>query len=493
MKTSSYFNGDFPNYITFGPILNDVANVLNDGSYSGFKKEHPVFFQRRCFIRTNHPSPSLTKEGSKKEKSYTNTLDYLYGLQLHGIKPGLDRIALLLSHLDAPHQKFPSVHIAGTNGKGSTAAITASILKKAGYRVGCYTSPHLIHFSERITINGVPISDDEIVRLTEVLKRQTDRLPIPITFFEFTTAMAFCYFAQESVEIAVIEVGLGGQFDATNVLTPQVTAITQIGMDHEEYLGNTLLAIAKEKAGIIKETVPVITGVTQPDVFACFEEIARAKNAPLIRLGDQILISGASPEDFVYQNGDKKMRLSCPLMGRHQMENAAIAIGMIEQLSHFKISERHIIEGVASVQWPGRLQMVQEKPKIILDGAHNPSGIAALVSFLEGGDLNRSGKHWLIVGIMRDKNLKEMLLPLAKWADQMILTAPSIERAAKATALALVLDSSIPHIIKETVAGAILFVLSKAASEDRVVITGSLYTVAEALAYFNETTVSPIR
>ncbi|MEK7286134.1 MAG: folylpolyglutamate synthase/dihydrofolate synthase family protein [Nitrospirota bacterium] len=415
--------------------------------------------------------------------STTEAFNYLYALELHGIKPGLERIHKFLSHLDFPHQKFSSVHIAGTNGKGSTAAITASILKQAGYTVGLYTSPHLIDFSERITINGMPIPNNEIVRFTTGLKKTVETWAIPITFFEFTTAMAFCYFAEKNVDIAVIEVGLGGRFDATNVLTPKVTAITQIGMDHESYLGNTLLDIAKEKAGIIKPNVPVLTGATQPKVLDYFEETARANNAPLIRLHHEIITMGESPRKFSYQSAKQTLSISCPLLGRHQMDNAALAIGIIERLSDDLISERHIVDGVAHVQWPGRLQIIQKNPKIILDGAHNPSGIAALVSFLEEKEQHCSGKKWLIVGIMRDKDIKAMLTPLAKWADEIILTEPNIERAAEATTLVDVLDSSVSYTIKKIISEAILFVLSKAAPEDTLVITGSLYTVAEATTY----------
>jgi dihydrofolate synthase/folylpolyglutamate synthase len=425
--------------------------------------------------------------------SYTEALDYLYRLQLHGIAPGLSRINHLLSALDAPHRKFPSIHIAGTNGKGSTAAMTASILKQAGFRVGLYTSPHLIDFSERIAINSIPISQEEMIQLTECIKKQVDRLSILITFFEFTTAMAFCYFAKNAVDIAVIEVGLGGRFDATNVLTPKICAITQIGMDHEQYLGHTLLEIAKEKAGIIKEGVPIITGATPPEVITCIEETAHHKNAPLIRLGQDLLVSGTSPQLFLYQNGSKKRTVSCPLLGKHQIANAAIAMGIVETLSDFPVSEEAILEGIAKVEWPGRLQIIQHEPWIFLDGAHNPSGIAALVSFLEERDQKRSGRNWLIIGIMQDKNIKEMLAPFSNWADKVVFTRPNIERAADVTTLSTALDSAVSQTAKASVSDAIEFVRSEIAPCDTLVITGSLYTVAEALAHFKGTTVSPIR
>lgn len=367
--------------------------------------------------------------------------------------------------------------------------MVASILKQAGYRVGLYTSPHLIDFSERITINGVPISQEDILRLTEILKIEVEHLSIKITFFEFTTAMAFCYFAEAKVDIAVCEVGLGGRFDATNVLAPMATAITTIDLDHEQYLGNTLQAIAYEKAGIIKEGTPIVTGATQPAVLAYFEEAARSKSAPLIRLGHEITVSGKSSQAFLYQREEQKRMLHCPLPGSHQIRNAAVAVGVIEQLRSFPVSENAILEGVRGVEWPGRLQMIQNHPLILLDGAHNPSGARALASYLKG---SASGKHWLIIGIMRDKNIREILAPLGAWADEVVLTCPDIERAASVTDLSVALDSPFQVGI-ESVPAAIRYILSRTNSCDTLVITGSLYTVAEALAYFKGVPLSPIR
>ncbi len=425
--------------------------------------------------------------------SYNDTLNDLYNLQWHGINPGLDRINRLLSALDHPQKRFPSIHIGGTNGKGSTAAMVASILRQAGYRVGLYTSPHLIDFSERMTVNGVPISPKEIVARAQQVKEESDLLLEPMTFFEFTTAMAFCYFADAKIDIGVIEVGLGGRFDATNVLTPQVTAITQIDLDHERYLGPTVLAIAKEKAGIIKEGVPVITGAIQPEVLAHFEAIARSKNAPLIRLGYEIAVTGEGPEAMRYENGGRTMRVCCPLPGRHQMRNTAVAIGIIEQLSAFPVSEQDILDGIRHVEWPGRLQTIQDRPRILLDGAHNPAGTQVLADFLMEVDPDRRGKHWLIVGVMRDKNIRELLAPLTAWPDEIVLTRPNIERAAETDQLLASLEQPLSTTVQPRVSDAIDYVKSKMGPEDTLVITGSLYTVGEALAHFKGVAVSPLR
>ncbi len=425
-------------------------------------------------------------------RSYIETLDYLCHLQ-YGIVPGLARITTLLSYLSEPHLKFPSVHIGGTNGKGSTAAMTASILRQAGYRVGLYTSPHLIDFSERITINGAPISQQEIIRITAYLKRAVAHLSIDITFFEFTTAMAFCYFAESAVNIAVIEVGLGGRFDATNVVMPEVTAITNIAMDHEKYLGNTLQEIAYEKAGIIKERIPVVIGATQPHLLSYFEEVADSKSAPLMRLGHEIIVSGNSPQSFSYQSRGQKRNVNCSLFGAHQINNSAIAIGIIEQLRSFPVSEKAILEGVQKVQWPGRLQIIQERPRILLDGAHNPAGAQALAGYLQEVNPNKGDKHWLIAGIMRDKNIKEILAPFADWADEIILTRPDLQRAATGTEMLTALNTQVATSIIESVPEAIESVLLRINPNDTLVITGSLFTVAEALAHFKGVSISGIR
>jgi dihydrofolate synthase/folylpolyglutamate synthase len=432
--------------------------------------------------------------------SYTETLDYLCHLH-YGIVPGLERIRQLLSHLSDPHLKFPSVHIGGTNGKGSTAAITASILKQAGYKTGLYTSPHLIDFSERITINSIPIAQQDIIRLTDTLKREVAQNAIEPTFFEFTTAMAFCYFAESNIDIAVCEVGLGGRFDATNVLCPEVTAITNIDRDHEKYLGRRLMDIAYEKAGIIKAGTPVVTGATQPEVLFYLEEVARLKSAPLFRLGQEIRTSGKNPQEFLYEHNGQKKILHAPLLGLHQINNAAIAVGVIEQLNarhgaHFLVPENAILEGVEKVDWPGRLQIIQSRPLILLDGAHNPSGAQALASYLQEKNSNPSekhGKHYLIVGIMRDKNMKDILSPLAAWADEVILTLPNIERAAPLTDIASALSASLSHTAIESIPEAIKYVLSRIGTHDTLVITGSLFTVAEALAHFKGIALPRIR
>jgi len=431
--------------------------------------------------------------------SYTDALDYLYRLQWHGIQPGLERMERLLRLIDHPEQKYRSVHIGGTNGKGSTAATVASILKRGGYRVGLYTSPHLIDFSERIRVSGVPIAPDQIVRLTHLLRKRIEEedpsLSSALTFFEFTTAIAFLYFAEANVDIAVVEVGLGGRFDATNLLTPLVTAITHIDLDHERYLGATVVQIASEKAGIIKRGVPIITGASQPEVLALIKEVAESKGAPLLRLDHEIKVEGDRPEHFRYW-GARERSAHSPLLGRHQVRNTAVALGIIEQLQSKGVflSEEAILDGIRQVEWAGRLEVIRRRPLILLDGAHNPAGARALADFLKEVDPSRRGKHWMIAGIMRDKNISDILSPLLPWTDEIVLTRPDIDRAAEPDLLVSAIQGGSPiQTVRERVLDAIGYVESHLQPQDTLVITGSLYTVGEAKAVYSGTVPSLLR
>ncbi len=430
--------------------------------------------------------------------SYSETLDYLYRLQWHGIQPGLKRISVLLSALDHPERSYRSIHIGGTNGKGSTAAIIAAILQKAGFRVGLYTSPHLIHFSERISLSGVPICEGEIIRLTALLREVINAIEgfsAEITFFEFTTAMALLYFSLMQVDFAVVEVGMGGRYDATNILLPDVSAITNIGLDHEQYLGGSLLEIAKEKAGIIKAEIPVVTAATQPEVCELFEGVARFNHAPLFRLGHEIKTFGEDPGRFLYR-GIRERIVECPLMGRHQIDNSAVALGVIEQCQQrgVVLSDADISEGMKGVRWPGRLEVVRHNPLILLDGAHNPAGARVLASFLTGLNPDRRGKRWLMIGVMRDKDIKGILAQITPWADEIVLTRPDIERAADPHLMSTFVEKG-PSVktVCEGVPDAIRYVESRVQTEDTLVITGSLYTIGEAKAVYSGAAASSIR
>ena len=432
---------------------------------------------------------------------YAETIHFLYRLQRNGIRPGLSRMAALLSLCQHPERSFHAVHIGGTNGKGSTAVMVASILKQAGYRVGSYTSPHLIDFSERICLSGQPISEDSVMRLTEDLREKmaffAPWLSKEVTFFEFTTALAFLYFSEEQVDFAVVEVGMGGRFDTTNLLRPLVTAITNIDLDHEQYLGSEVLQIAAEKGGIIKEKTPVITAASRPEVVSLLRAIAQSKNAPLIQVGQEIKVALTSfsqalildqPVQINYQ-GARNYQIDLPLLGRHQVQNAAVAIGIIESLSKqgVHLSEGDIQEGMRAVHLSGRLEVVRRDPLILLDGAHNPAGARALGLFLEEMDPARQGKHWLMIGMMQDKKMEAILAPLLPWADEAVLCQPKMARAASPEMMAAKIrklshSESIRLSIREGVPEALSHLESLIKPQDTLLITGSFYVVGEAKA-----------
>jgi dihydrofolate synthase/folylpolyglutamate synthase len=289
-------------------------------------------------------------------------LEYLYSLERFGIKLGLDVMKQLMDILDHPECGFRSIHVTGTNGKGSTCAFIASVLQKAGYNVGLYTSPHLVRFNERIKVNGVDISDEELIRLTSLIRGK--RNGIEATFFEFTTALAFLYFAECKVDIAVIEVGMGGRLDATNVIVPEVCVITHVAFDHLEHLGKTLIEIAREKAGIVKKRVPVVIAETNTEILVLFRKVCRE-----------------SGSEMIVVRGTEEWTLS--LRGKHQMVNARTAVAALRVIrNRFPVSEKAIREGLATASWPGRLMVVSENPLVILDGAHNVDGMMVLRDYV---------------------------------------------------------------------------------------------------------------
>jgi dihydrofolate synthase/folylpolyglutamate synthase len=420
--------------------------------------------------------------------SYPKAIEYLYGLQWHGIKLGLDNIRHLMTVLGEPHKRFRSVHITGTNGKGSTAAAIATILQDAGYRTGLYTSPHLIDFTERIRVNGEPISTERVVRLTERVRAAAG--DIPATFFEFTTAMAFFYFAESSVEAVVAEVGMGGRYDATNVLSPLVSVITNVDFDHQAFLGNTLEQIAFEKAGIVKPGVPVVTATDRPEASEVIRTVSREQGAPLYRVGDEIRAEGLSPRRFRYQGIRRSYSdLDFALMGRHQLSNAACALAALELLEPvgLPVGEASIRRGLSTVRWDGRLEMIRPGPygaAVLLDGAHNPAGARVLRVFLEETRPPRPARLVLVLGILRDKDIDGILAELVPLADEVVLTRPGYDRAEPPADLKRRVDSfAVRSIVREPVEEAVRYAQSVAAPADLICVTGSLYTMGEARSY----------
>jgi dihydrofolate synthase/folylpolyglutamate synthase len=431
-------------------------------------------------VKRNNPSMS--------QNEYQRSLDYLYSLEKFGIIFGLTQVEKILKAIGNPHREVEAIHIGGTNAKGSTAAMMASILQKEGYRMGLYTSPHLIRFTERIKINGKEIEKEEVAELTGWMRGRIEEAGItsPFTFFDFTTAMCLLYFKQKMVDLAVLEVGLGGRLDSTNVIDPLLSIITNIAKDHEAYLGRSILEIAKEKAGIIKKNRPLITAATQPQVVRLFSKVCREKGSPYYRVGKDFRYAQNGERNFDYEGPHRKLwSIYVNLGGPHQIINAATALGAMEVLDElgYPVSNDSMIDGLKEVEWPGRLEMVCSSPRVVLDGAHNPAAALVLKNSLEKEFQYR---HLiLLVGMMKDKDIKSILHLLAPLADHLILTRPHIDRAALPALLKKKLgkDGKKAEIV-EDLEEAIERGLSVTRGEDLLCITGSLYTVGEARTYF---------
>jgi dihydrofolate synthase/folylpolyglutamate synthase len=424
----------------------------------------------------------------REKSSYQEEVRYLYGLQKYGIKFGLSKTTNLLRTFGNPHNGQRYIHIAGTNGKGSVAALIASILEKAGLKVGLYCSPHLVRFTERFSINGEEITHEKAAALIKELRAAFVGYEPP-TFFEATTAMALVYFARENTDVAIMEVGMGGRLDATNVITPLVSAITNISMEHQLFLGSRLLDIAGEKGGIIKEGIDVVTGVTQPAVISLFRSICKEKSAPLWRIGKDVRYRTTRSGLHYYGLKRRLNELRLGLKGYFQARNAALALAVIERLERngFRISSEHIRKGLINTTWPGRMEVVAKKPTIVLDGAHNPAAIRALADCIRTEFKYR--RLILVIGIMEDKEIGQLLRGIVPLSDYTIYTRPIYYRAASPE----VLMSKASPLGKPGEAVPLLTDALDKAREmadptDLIVVCGSLFTVGEAMTYFDPDT-----
>jgi dihydrofolate synthase/folylpolyglutamate synthase len=417
---------------------------------------------------------------------YAETLDKIYNLRGGIIDLRLDRMHQALELFEQPHNAFPSIHIAGTNGKGSTAAMLHAILSRGGYRTALYTSPHLVSFSERIRLDGGAITEDEVVTIAEEVWSKTGAADVPLTFFEFITVMAFIYFARHGTDIAVIEVGLGGRLDATNVITPMVSAITTISKDHEAYLGPDELAIAGEKAGIIKPQIPVVLGKISETVLALLKNIAADRGAPAYALGTDFNFSLKDDRVFDYTGMTKHfVDLELGLVGRYQRANASLALAALELVGRrFPVDEEIVRDGLRQVRWPGRLEVMLDRPTVILDGAHNPEGVNALVEEL--GIRYRGRRLKLLFASMADKEWELMLRTLAAAVDEIVLTRVSMERSADPALLAQKLIQPIPHRVIADSRAALSTLVREADDEDIIVVAGSLYLLGEVRPMLEE-------
>ncbi|MGA7578987.1 MAG: bifunctional folylpolyglutamate synthase/dihydrofolate synthase [Desulfobaccales bacterium] len=414
-------------------------------------------------------------------------LSWVFDLQKFGVKFGLSSTLDLLARLGLPYQEGRYLHIAGTNGKGSVAAILSAVLTRAGYPVGLFTSPHLVSFQERLRLRDREITGDRLLSLINQVGAVVDPSEPP-TFFEFATVMAFLYFLEEKADPIILETGMGGRLDATNIVAPLLTVITNISRDHQHYLGRGLLAIAAEKAGIIKEKTPLITYARQPSVLDLFRRRCRELEAPLFLGGVDFRARGASGGRFGYQGLNRVMSgLSLSLRGRHQYRNAAVSLAVLELLEQrgWAIGEAAIREGLANTRWPGRLEQVAQDHRIFLDGAHNPAAALTLAQALKPRPSRGNGRLFLVMGIMADKDVDAILARLLPLAHLVIFTQPRYFRAAATTDLARRAQAYALEVIQvPRVSEAIRRAQTLAGPRDRIVVTGSLFTVGEAKEYF---------
>lgn len=428
--------------------------------------------------------------------TYKDALDYIYSFTDYEKKGfylytpehfNLARVEKLLSLLDNPHLHFKSVHIAGTKGKGSVAAMCESVLRAAGYRTGLYTSPHLHTFRERIQVDGQMIPEGAVVSLTERLQPLVSQIT-GITTFEIITALGFLYFAEQGVELAVLEVGMGGRLDATNVVHPLVAIITSLSYDHTHILGDTLTQIAREKAGIIKDKALVVSAPQALEAMAVIEEVCREKQAELTVIG----------RDWAWKAGEANLEgqwfrvtnhaspathheFWIPLLGRHQVVNATVVVAAIEKLRQqgLSIPESSVREGLRRVYWPGRLEILGRKPWVVVDGAHNGDSTEKLVAAIK--ELFPYRKLIIIFGVLLGHSVSDMLDALLPAADELILTRSNRIRAIPISDL--LQEVHIRHReahTAETVAQALEQALAMAGPNDLICATGSLSIVAEA-------------
>ncbi len=377
------------------------------------------------------------------------------------------------------------MHIGGTNGKGSVAAFLASVLSEAGYKIGVYTSPHLLRFTERFRINGTEMSREVSAGLIEELKRATVSEEPP-TFFEATTAMALAWFAREKTDLAIMEVGMGGRLDATNIIHPLVSVITNISLEHQYYLGKTVTDIAMEKAGIIKKGVDLVTGAVRPQVVRTFKARCEEMDAPCWKIGEQIRYRTTSSGLHYYGITRRLNGLDLGLRGPFQARNGAMALAAAELLEKkgFPVSERQLRRGLEKVSWPGRLQVVSREPTILLDGAHNPGAARALSAAIRS--VFQYHRLILVIGVMDDKDISGILKWIAPLADYIIYTRPEYYRAAVPERLmAEGAKFERPGEIRQNLSAALDRARELADATDMVVVCGSLFTVGEALPYFN--------
>ncbi|UCH90209.1 MAG: bifunctional folylpolyglutamate synthase/dihydrofolate synthase [Thermoplasmata archaeon] len=432
---------------------------------------------------------------------YDTAIEYLYSLELFGIKLGLDNITRIMEKLGNPHTDLKFIHVAGTNGKGSVCAMLSSVLAEAGYKVGLYSSPHLRSFRERIAVNSERIPRERVVSLTKQLQQtaleiesETEAHP---TYFEITTAMALKYFQEVEVDIAVMEVGMGGRFDATNIITPLVSVITDISLDHTEYLGEKLEKISFEKAGIIKDRIPVITSNQKPEAMEVIENISKENSSELFALDQDFNFELIEANEngvklnAVYNDrfgtGIRFENLSIPFIGRFQAQNCAVALAVVAMLTNsgWDIPKDSIYSGLQKVSWPARVQVMQRSPTVILDCSHNPSGISYLVETIE--DLFEYNKIIFVIGVVKEKARGEIVKLISALNPEVIAVKPASHRALEPEVLqAEFREAGVECSVKSDVLQGVEDALKQAGPTDLVCITGSFYTAGAAMEHWQK-------
>lgn len=419
---------------------------------------------------------------------YKEAISWLDGFSKFGVKLGLERITRLCDRLGNPQNSYRIVHVGGTNGKGSVCRFVSSILTSAGYKTGVYISPHLQRFTERMIIDGGEIPQDDVVKLVEVLKPVVEELiddGDPPTYFEIVTAMAFLYFKEKKVDFAVVEVGLGGRFDATNIIKPILSIITNVSLEHQNILGGSINDIAFEKAGVIKEGIPVVTGA-EGAALQVIEKKAKEKNSELVVVDDNCwerLSNDIDGQEFLIKGLLKDYHVRTRMLGFFQGKNIAISLTCVEilQMNGVYIPDESIFDGVEKTFFPGRMDVLQKNPLIVVDGAHNIAGVKVLADSLMNDFKYK--RLILVIGILSDKNISDMLRMLLPLADIVIVTKSGNKRACDP----VILKNKIEEIgfdreviVKYKIHDAVDYARSTAEKNDLICITGSLFTVGEA-------------
>ncbi len=419
--------------------------------------------------------------------AYRKSLDFIFNLSGRETDLRLDlrleRVSAALALFDHPQHRFRVCHVAGTNGKGSTAAMIHAVLSAQGHRVGLYTSPHLESFTERIRVGRRPIPQAAVVALVREVAERTRYADIALSFFEFVTVMAFLHFARQEVDGAVVEVGLGGRLDATNVVRPSVCVVTTISRDHERFLGTRIGDIAREKGGIIKPGVPVVFGALPPAARRALRRIAREREAPMREWGKDFSVAPRLPDRFDYHGREWRLEgLRLGVRGEYQRHNAAVALAALEALNGvLPAAAKAVRAGLASVRWPGRLELLPGTPPVLLDGAHNPGGVHTLVREIPG--LLGFGRVRLLFASMGDKGWRSMLRALCAVSREVVLTRNPSARGAAPETLRAAVPRGLPVTVVEDPAEAIFGLMAhRQGRDDPVLVTGSLYLVGAVRA-----------